>query len=73
MISQYYVSRGIQLHKDVMSKFALSKREVYDTINAELLNVFTLTRSQVLTQLHGEARRQILLVLNVVGRVDANA
>ena len=51
----------------------LSEREVDNTINAQLGDVLKLLGTQVLAQFHREARRQVLLILDVVRRVQSNA
>ena len=73
MVGKDDVTGGIKLYQDMEGVLLLAEGEVHNTINAELGDILQLLRSQVLSQLHGEARRQVLLVLDEVRRVEPDA
>ena len=49
MVSQDYISWGVQLNKDVMCELSFAKCDVNHSINAQLLDVFALSGPQMLS------------------------
>ena len=70
MVSQNYIAWGVQLNQDVVGRFALPEGKIDHSVNAELLNFIQFLCSQMLSQLHREPRGQVLLVFNVISRVN---
>ena len=73
VVREDYISTCIQLHKDVVGCLAPPKSQVDNSVHTQLLNRIELFGAEMLSQLHGEARGQVLLVLDVVCRVNADA
>ena len=73
MVGQDHIARSVKLNQDVVAGLSLTKRQVDDAINAKLFNLVELLGAEVLAQLHREATGQVLLVLDVICRVNAHA
>jgi len=73
VVSENDVATGIELDQNMVGILALAKRQVDDTIDAQLIDSTELFRPQMFPQLHGKTRWDVFLVLHVFCRVNADA
>lgn len=73
MVGEDHVARSVKLNQDVVAGLSLAEGQVDDAINAKLFNLVELLGAEVLAKLHREATGQVLLVLDVICRVNAHA
>lgn len=73
MVSQDHIARRVQLDQDVVGAFALTKSEVNNTVNTQLLNLVKLFCPQVLPEFHWEATGKVFFVFNVIGSVNPDS
>jgi hypothetical protein len=73
MVSEYDITLGVELDKNVASIFSLTELKVYDSVYSQLSQVFQLFGSQVLSKLHGETRRHVFLIPQEIRGMDSDS